>query len=89
MTEIVLDASSWQNTIDFYNAYCLATEAPKWFGRNLDPFRDSLRGGICKITPEKIRVQYMTKRVKERVGSEFMKSVEEICQEEDVGFVYE
>ncbi len=50
---ISLDAINWKNKNDFYNSYCNATKAPNWFGMNLDAFLDSLRGGICEITPKK------------------------------------
>ncbi len=82
--EIILDAKFWKDSSDFYASYCDATTAPKWFGKNLDAFLDSLRGGICKITPEKIIVRNLTAKSKERLGENFWKSVEEICVEQDV-----
>lgn len=82
--EIVLDALHWTHKSDFYVSYCTATIAPKWFGNNLDAFCDSLRGGICKVTPEKIIVMNLTAKVKNRIGHDFWKSIEEICHDEDV-----
>ncbi len=81
---IVLDALNWTSKEDFYSSYCNVTKAPKWFGKNLDALLDSLRGGICKITPEKIIVQNLTKKIKESLGVNFWKNVEEICAEENV-----
>ncbi len=81
---IILDAANWKNKDDFYHSYCESTSAPKWFGMNLDALNDSFRGGICKITPEKIIVRNFTKKIKENIGLTFWKDVEEICQEEDV-----
>ncbi len=59
---ISLDAINWKNKNDFYNSYCNATKAPNWFGMNLDAFLDSLRGGICEITPKKIIIRNLTKK---------------------------
>ncbi len=81
---ITLDAKNWYNKDDFYHSYCESTKAPKWFGNNLDALNDSLRGGICKITPEKIIVRNLTKKIKENIGIRFWESIEEICQEQDV-----
>jgi RNAse (barnase) inhibitor barstar len=82
--EIVLDASHWTHKSDFYASYCNITHAPKWFGMNLDAFCDSLRGGICKVTPEKITIRNLTTNVKNHIGHDFWKSIEEICHNEDV-----
>jgi RNAse (barnase) inhibitor barstar len=82
--EIVLDASNWKNKDDFYSSYCKITKAPKWFGNNLDALNDSLSGGICKITAEKIIVKNITSKIKESLGSDFWSTFEEICQEQDV-----
>ena len=84
MSEIILDAKDWRNTNDFYSSYCTVTSAPKWFGRNLDAFLDSLRGGICKITPEKIIIKNFTSKIKESLGYKFLESIEEICLEQEV-----
>jgi RNAse (barnase) inhibitor barstar len=81
---IVLDASCLNNIHDFYNAYCRATEAPRWFGKNLDAFCDSLRGGICKITPKKIIIRNLSRKNKEKLGISFWKSITDICNDEDV-----
>ena len=83
-SEIMLDAKTWRNKLDFYSSYCSATQAPSWFGNNLDAFHDSLRGGICKVTPEKIVIQNLTRRIKECLGHEFWKSIEDICHTENV-----
>ncbi len=82
--QIILDAKNWKTKDDFYSSYCKATIAPKWFGKNLDALLDSLRGGICKITPEKIIIQNLTSKIKDNLGAGFFTSIEEICQEEDV-----
>jgi RNAse (barnase) inhibitor barstar len=84
MSEIVIDASLLNNTRDFYNAYCRATEAPRWFGNNLDAFRDSLRGEICKITPVKIIIRNLSRENKEKIGNPFWKSITDICTGQDV-----
>jgi RNAse (barnase) inhibitor barstar len=81
---IALDATNWKSKEDFYTSYCNATTAPKWFGRNLDALADSFRGGICRITPEKIVVRNLTSKIKDNLGLEFWRTVEEICQEEEV-----
>jgi RNAse (barnase) inhibitor barstar len=83
-TTILLDALNWKQKDDFYSSYCNITNAPKWFGKNLDAFQDSLRGGICKITAEKIIIRNLTSNVKENIGLQFFKEIEEICQEQDV-----
>jgi RNAse (barnase) inhibitor barstar len=81
---VTLDAIDWKNQKDFYNSYCSATNAPKWFGMNLDALLDSLRGGICQITPEKIIIRNLTTKIKEYFGNDFWQEVECICKEEDV-----
>ncbi len=81
--QIELDASSWKSEEDFYTSYCTITKAPDWFGKNLDAFADSLRGGICRITPEKIIVKNLTSKTKNKLGS-FWNDVVEICLEEEV-----
>ncbi len=81
---IILDGVNWKNKEDFYYSYCESTKAPKWFGMNLDALNDSFRGGICKITPEKIIVRNFTKKIKDNVGIKFWESVEEICEEQDI-----
>lgn len=85
MTEITLNAQEWKSKGDFFIAYMTATQAPKWFGNNLDAFADSLRGGICEITPTKL-VFMNVNRSKKLLGDKFWKSIEEICQDEDVLF---
>ena len=59
---IILDATNWKNREDFYKDYCSTTEAPEWFGNNLDAFNDSLAGGICSITPTKIKIKNLTNK---------------------------
>lgn len=82
--EIILDAKNWNNKNDFYSSYCDASGAPKWFGNNLDALLDSFRGGICKITAEKMVIRNFSSKIKDTLGYEFWKSVEEICEEENV-----
>jgi RNAse (barnase) inhibitor barstar len=82
--EILLNAIHWKSKNDFYISYCNATKAPKWFGMNLDALQDSFRGGICKITPEKIIIQNLTSKRRETMGNTFWESIEEICKEENV-----
>ena len=81
---IILDATNWKNREDFYKDYCSTTEAPEWFGNNLDAFNDSLRGGICSITPKKIIIKNLTDNIREKLGSKFVEDLQEICQEEEV-----
>jgi RNAse (barnase) inhibitor barstar len=81
---ISLDAINWKNKNDFYNSYCNATKAPNWFGMNLDAFLDSLRGGICEITPKKIIIRNLTKKIKEYFDDDFWIDIEDICKEENV-----
>ncbi len=82
--EIVLDAINWREKNDFYIAYSNSTEAPTWFGFNMDAFNDSLSGGICKITPVKIVFRNVTQLVRDALGSEFWSDIEEICQDQEV-----
>lgn len=84
ITTITLDAKNWKNKNDFYHDYCKLTCAPKWFGNNLDALNDSLTGGICKITPEKIIIRNLTSRVKENFDFDFWTSIEEMCHDQDV-----
>jgi RNAse (barnase) inhibitor barstar len=84
---IELDALHWKNKDDFYDSYCNATNAPKWFGRNLDALLDSLRGGICKITPEKIIIRNLSSKIKSQIGDKFWLTLEEICKEENVFYI--
>jgi RNAse (barnase) inhibitor barstar len=44
MKEIALDASTWRDRDDFYDALLPALGAPGWHGRNLDALNDSIRG---------------------------------------------
>jgi len=49
MPEIVLDAGSWQQFSDFYDAFFAAVDAPDWHGRNFNALNDSIgTGGINK-----------------------------------------
>ncbi len=84
---IILDAEGWKNKEDFFKSYCIATMAPKWFGKNLDGLNDSFRGGICKITPNKIIIQNLTSKIKNYIGLTFWSSIEEICKEQDIELV--
>jgi len=51
MKMILLDASGWQTTADFYDALLPKLGAPDWHGRNLDALDDSLFGGINEVEP--------------------------------------
>ncbi len=84
---IILDAEGWKNKEDFFLSYCNETQAPKWFGKNLDGLNDSFRGGICKITPNKIIIQNLTSKIKNYIGLTFWSSIEEICKEQDIELV--
>jgi RNAse (barnase) inhibitor barstar len=44
MKEIALDASTWRDRNDFYDALLPALGAPGWHGRNLDALNDSIGG---------------------------------------------
>ena len=79
---IILDAINWKNKNDFYYSYCKATNAPKWFGMNLDALCDSFRGGICKITPEKIIIRNLTTKITEIFENNFWEDVVNICKDE-------
>jgi RNAse (barnase) inhibitor barstar len=59
MNNLVLDASSWKTSNDFYEAFFRAVEAPEWHGRNFNALRDSIStGGINKIqVPYRIVIQ--------------------------------
>ncbi len=81
---ITLDASNWQTRKDFYADYCASTGAPKWFGNNLDALEDSLRGGICELTPEKIIIHNLSKKRVQIVGVEFFTTVNSICMDNSV-----
>jgi RNAse (barnase) inhibitor barstar len=81
---IILDAINWKGETDFYYSYCNATNAPKWFGMNLDALCDSFRGGICEITPEKIIIRNLTKKIREGFEDDFWETLEDICKEENV-----
>lgn len=87
MTTITLNAINWKSKDDFYTSYCNITQAPKWFGRNLDALVDSFRGGICKITAEKIIIRNLTSKIKNNIGHDFLKLLEKICQDETVELV--
>jgi RNAse (barnase) inhibitor barstar len=52
MRIIKLDATSWRNMLDFYNALLASIGAPTWHGRNLSALQDSMiYGGINAIDP--------------------------------------
>jgi RNAse (barnase) inhibitor barstar len=42
--EINLDAATWRDRDDFYDALLPALGAPSWHGRNLDALNDTLGG---------------------------------------------
>ena len=84
---ITLDAINWKNKNDFFNSYCKETKAPEWFGKNLDALLDSLRGGICGITPKKITIINLTKKIKDNFPDDFWSYIEEICKEENVELI--
>jgi RNAse (barnase) inhibitor barstar len=81
---ITLDASNWQTPKDFYVDYCASTRAPKWFGNNLDALEDSLRGEICELTPEKIIIKNLSKKIIGLVGEKFFTTVNSICLDNSV-----
>ncbi len=81
---ITLDASNWQTPKDFYQNYCTSTRAPKWFGNNLDALEDSLRGGVCEVTPEKIIIKNLSKKQIQTVGEKFFSTVNSICSDNSV-----
>ena len=41
-----------------------------------DTLCDSFRGGICKITPEKIIIRNLTSQIKQNFGSTFWSDIE-------------
>jgi RNAse (barnase) inhibitor barstar len=45
MRDLKLDASTWNNAGDFYNAFFKAVGAPEWHGRNFDALNDSIANG--------------------------------------------
>lgn len=52
MRRIVLDASGWKGSSDFYDALLPALGAPDWHGRNLNALLDSLSAGdINEVEP--------------------------------------
>lgn len=77
---IVLDANNWKSKDDFYSSYCSATNAPTWFGNNLDALYDSFTGGICKITPEKIIIN----NLKNNFNTDFIQKLKEVCDDGNV-----
>ncbi len=81
---ITLDASNWKTPKDFYADYCASTNAPKWFGNNLDALEDSLRGGICELTPKKIIICNLSKKRVQIVGEKFFTTVNSICLDNSV-----
>ncbi len=85
--EITLDAINWKTRNDFYRDFCIRTSPPKCWGNtlNLDAFRDSLDGdGVLLLTPKKIIIRNLSKRVRQTVGEKFFKTIEEICTEMSV-----
>jgi RNAse (barnase) inhibitor barstar len=49
---IKVDASGWQNPVDFYDALLANLDAPDWHGRNLNALIDSvIVGGINGVEP--------------------------------------
>jgi RNAse (barnase) inhibitor barstar len=52
MKEITLDATTWSDRDDFYDALLPALGAPEWHGRNLDALSDTLgEDGINEVKP--------------------------------------
>ena len=52
MRVIDLDATSWRNVSDFYDALLEALGAPGWHGRSIDALVDSVVwGGINTVAP--------------------------------------
>ncbi len=52
MRIIELDATKWQNVMDFYHALLASVEAPQWHGRSPDALIDSMIwGGINAVEP--------------------------------------
>ncbi|MFD2235341.1 barstar family protein [Phaeospirillum tilakii] len=50
MNTIEIDASSWRDVLDFYNAILAALGAPEWHGKNANALIDSVvYGGINKV----------------------------------------
>jgi RNAse (barnase) inhibitor barstar len=79
---ITLDAANWQTSQDFYRDFCRLTSAPKWFGNNLNAWRDSISAeGVLLLTPKKIIITNLSKKVKQRVGEKFFRDITDICAE--------
>ncbi len=83
-TTIALDASNWKTPKDFYIDYCTSTHAPKWFGNNLDALEDSLQGGVCELTPEKIIIYNLSKKQIQTIWEKFFLTVNSICTDNSV-----
>jgi RNAse (barnase) inhibitor barstar len=57
MRVIRLDASTWTNVLDFYEAILAAVEAPEWHGRNLNALYDSMIGGMINGVEPPYRIE--------------------------------
>lgn len=84
---ITLDAINWQTQNDFYKDFCRHTTPPKCWGNtlNLDALSDALNSdGVLLLTPKKVIIRNLSKRVRQRVGEKFFKIIEEICTQNSV-----
>jgi RNAse (barnase) inhibitor barstar len=59
MRDLNLDARTWKNADDFYDAFFKAVGAPEWHGRNFNALNDSIaHGSINDIeVPYRIVIQ--------------------------------
>mmetsp|Transcript_11944 Transcript_11944/g.32318 ORF Transcript_11944/g.32318 Transcript_11944/m.32318 type:complete len:98 (+) Transcript_11944:1242-1535(+) len=74
-----------------HDEFATVTGAPDWYGRNLDALNDSLRGGICEITPTKIIIVDAKKKklLGKGESGQLFKHLSDICNDNDVELVIE
>jgi RNAse (barnase) inhibitor barstar len=85
MKELILDATSWQNSDDVYDAIFRAVGAPEWHGRNFNALRDSIATGFINRVeiPYRIVVKHsgtMGQNAREMLH-EFRQLIEELAAE--------
>lgn len=81
MRTITLDASKWQNPLDFYDAILPSLGAPEWHGTNLNALTESMVWGEINAVKPPYTVQIVsTKSLPPEVRQELTWAVEDLAK---------
>ena len=81
MRTITLDASKWEEPLDFYDAILPALGAPEWHGRNLNALTESMVWGEINTIEPPYTVQIVaTKNLSPEIQEELTWAAEDLAE---------